>query len=120
MIHECPNCGMEMSGSVASAACPKCDSAVREVFLEDLYVVDVAHGGESWDVAERKIEAACSAAIFGRHKGLKVIHGYGSGRGHTAEIKTRAVPLLNRLARRYGGRIVPDKRNPGAHLLYFN
>ena len=111
---------MEVSGTAASPTCPKCDTAVREVFLNDLYVVDVAHSGETWEVAKDKIEAACSAAIFGRHKGVRVIHGYGSSRGHTSEIKKRAIPFLNRMARRYGGKVVPDRRNPGAHLLYFN
>ena len=100
--------------------CPKCESPLRKAFLHDLYEVDVAHGGETWEAAERKIVEACSRARYTQHRGIKVIHGYGSGRGHTAHIRTHAIPLLHRLARETGSKLVPDRRNPGAHILYFS
>lgn len=100
--------------------CPKCENSLRKTVVYGLYEVDVAHSGETWEVAERRIMDACSRAIFGQHKGLKVIHGYGSAHGHTAMIRTSAIPLLRRLATQFGGKVVPDRQNPGAHILYFN
>ena len=100
--------------------CPKCETPLRKTFVRGLFEIDVAHRGESWEVAERRITDACSAAIYGQHKGLKVIHGYGSGKGHTSFIRRSTIPLMTRLAREVGGKLVPDRSNPGAHILYFS
>ncbi len=106
--------------SEAEARCPKCDAQLRTHYTRGLYEIDVAHRGETWEIAERRIVDACGRALFAQHKGLKVIHGYGSGRGHTSHIRSAALPLLHRLARRFGGKVVPDRDNPGAHILYFH
>lgn len=119
MAYECPNCGMTVPNRDASE-CPKCETSLRKTFVRELYEIDVAHGGETWELAEKRITDSCSAALYGQYRGLKVIHGYGSGRGHTSHIRSHAIPLLKRLARETGGKVVPDRRNPGAHILYFN
>ena len=119
MAFECPNCGMTIPQRDTNQ-CPKCETSLRKTYVRDLYEIDVAHGGETWEMAERRISDACSQALYGQHRGLKVIHGCGSGRGHTSHIRTHAIPLLNRLARETGGKLAPDQRNPGAHILYFN
>lgn len=117
---QCPTCGMTFDTRGSSeSSCPKCDSSLRPRFTQGLFEIDVAHRGETWEVAERRILQACSQALFAQHQGLKVIHGYGSGRGHTSRIRSAAIPLLHRLARQYGGKVVADRNNPGAHLLYF-
>ncbi len=97
--------------------CPKCETDLRARLTKQIHVVDVAHQGESWDQAERKIHDACNVALFGGYRGLKVIHGHGDGRGI---IRSKAVPLMKALAKRYGGRFADDQQNPGAHLIYFD
>ena len=119
MPFECPQCGMLLEQATV-ARCPKCETAIRKTFQLGLYEIDVAHRGETWEVAERRVIEACSTALYRQHKGLKVIHGYGSGKGHTSMIRRLAVPLLHRLARDTGGKVVPDRNNPGAHILYFH
>ena len=80
-------------------------------------MVDVAHAGESWEQAHQKIVKAVDRALVGRHKGVKIVHGYGQSTGHSV-IRTRAIELLNTLAQRTGGRLKADGNNPGAHILW--
>jgi hypothetical protein len=115
---ECLECGMPIGNDTASR-CPKCDAPLRDQFVDALHTIDVAHDGESWDMAQQKIDRGLDHARHLRLKGLKVIHGYGSGRGHTSIIKDRAEHYLRRLAREHGGRLVRDQHSPGAHILYF-
>ena len=77
----------------------------------------MAHAGESWEDARQKIVRAVDRAVMGRHQGIRVIHGYGQATGH-AVIRSKAVGLLQELARRTGGRLRPDGNNPGAHILW--
>jgi len=52
-------------------------------FLE----VDVAHAGETVERAFEKLNQAASEALAGAYMGLRLVHGYGSGRNHTHLIK---------------------------------
>ena len=58
-------------------------------------------------------------SLSGSHKGLKVIHGRGSKSGHTAIIRNYIIWLLKSEAKRLKARLVKDKDNPGAYILYF-
>jgi len=118
MRTRCPECGFLLD-DVGTTTCPKCDFEVYSAPITSLYEADIAHAGEDWPTAMTRIEDAISAALIGRHRGLKVIHGHGSGKGHTARLKNQAVDLLRRTAKSKGYRVVPDRNNPGAHILYF-
>ena len=100
--------------------CPKCQTSLRKSFVKELYEIDVAHPGEPWEAAERRITDACSRALYHRHRGIKIIHGHGSVEGHSSVIRNRAIPHMRRLARKLGGKLVQDRGNPGAHIIYFN
>jgi hypothetical protein len=84
-----------------------------------LLEVDVAHAGETWDVAREKIVKAMNEALLNGHSGLKIIHGWGSSTGLSV-LSGLAVTLLRGFATRYGGRLSPDRQNPGAHILWLN
>jgi len=92
---------------------------VFEAVRKELYVVDVAHQGQDWLEAQARIQQAINQALLNKFNGLKIIHGYGSQKGHTSYIKTRAVAFLKRYARDHHHRLVPDKFSEGAHILYF-
>ncbi len=100
------------------AACPKCGESWRGRPVRGLLEVDVAHAGETWEQAREKILRAVDRGVFDGHRGVKIIHGYGavSGRG---VIRAQALPLLRALAAKTGGKLVQEKNNPGAHLLWF-
>ena len=114
---ECHNCGVQ--GQVGES-CIKCNTKLYRRFTRPLYVIDVAHSGEDREDAIQKVKKGIEASLSGSHKGLKVIHGRGLRSGHTGIIKNQVVRLLQREARRLGVRLVKDKDNPGAHILYFN
>ena len=114
---ECHNCGVQ--GQVGES-CIKCNTKLYRRFTRPLYVIDVAHSGEDREDAIQKVKKGIEASLSGSHKGLKVIHGRGLRSGHTGIIKNQVVRLLQREARRLGARLVKDKNNPGAHILYFN
>ena len=107
-------------GESAPAYCPKCDSPVRGQWVDELHVIDVAHGGENVYAAEQKILEGLDYVLCHSLKGLKVIHGYGSGKGHSHVIHDEALSLLRRLARKHRGRVVRDHHTSGAHILYLN
>jgi DNA-nicking Smr family endonuclease len=83
-------------------------------------VIDVAHSGEDREDAIRKVIKGIEISLSGNHKGIKVIHGRGSKSGHTAVIKNHVIHLLHKEARRLNARLVKDKDNPGAHIMYFD
>ena len=99
--------------------CPKCDTRLSRIFTGPLYVIDVAHSGEDREDATRKIVQGIEISLNNNHKGLKVIHGRGSRSG-SGIIKDHAVRLFRREANRLNARLVKDKGNPGAHILYFS
>ncbi len=86
---------------------------------QGLLEVDVAHSGETWDVAREKIVKAVSQAMLHGHSGVKIIHGWGSTTGNSV-LAGLAKGLLRSFSLRYGGRMTADQRNPGAHILWLN
>ncbi len=116
---ECSECGMVVE-EAGDTPCPKCDGRLHRQCVDDLHVIDVAHSGEDWYVAEKKIERGVDYVLQHGLKGLKVIHGYGSKPGHTSLIGSRATHVLRRMAHLYSGRLTEDHNNPGAHILYLN
>jgi len=115
-IIKCQNCGIE---GMVGETCLKCDTRLSRIFNDPLYVIDVAHSGEDREEATRKIVQGIEISLNNNHKGLKVIHGRGSKSG-SGIIKDQAVRLLRREANRLNARLVKDKDNPGAHILYFD
>lgn len=115
--HECPSCGYPLD--VRATHCPKCDQSVRAASRLGILEVDVAHAGESWEVAREKIERAVDQAISWGHAGVKIIHGRGAGSGRSV-IGPCAVTLMKALAEKTGGTFTVDRNNPGAHLIWFN
>jgi len=113
---ECRQCGMQID---AGQACPKCDMPAEKQKLDELYVIDVAHNGETWDQAETKILAALDTCLYEHYKGLKVIHGRGLHRG-SGVIKARATQLMRFLAEKHDGTYALDKHTEGASLIYFS
>ncbi len=89
------------------------------MIFQGLLEVDVAHSGETWDVAREKIIRAVNEAMLHGHSGVKIIHGWGASTGRSV-LSGLAVTLLRGFAQRYGGRLSPDKHNPGAHVLWLN
>jgi hypothetical protein len=114
---ECHNCGMQ--GQVGES-CIKCNTKLYRSLARPLYVIDVAHSGEDREDAKSKVIEGIEISLSEGHKGLKVIHGRGSASGHTAIIRNYIVGLLKNEAKRLKARLVKDKDNPGAHILYFN
>jgi hypothetical protein len=105
--------------STNGSECPKCGGSLRACHDQSILVADVAHSGESWEVAKQKITKAVDRGLFGRHKGVKIIHGHGRSTGHSV-IAREAVDLLRELAHQTGGRLAQDNGNPGAHILWLN
>ena len=99
--------------------CRKCGSVVRKQRGQGLLEVDVAHAGESWEVARMKIERAVDDAFDYGYDGIKVVHGYGSTSGRSV-IGPQAISYLRHIADEEGGRFTKDARNPGASLVWFN
>ena len=99
--------------------CPTCGGSLRASQDQPILEADVAHSGESWEVAKQKITKAVDRGLFGRHKGVKIIHGYGRSTGHSV-IGRKAVDLLRELVHQTGGRLAQDNGNPGAHILWLN
>ena len=89
------------------------------MIFQGLLEVDVAHSGETWDVAREKIIRAVNEAMLHGHSGVKIIHGWGASTGRSV-LSGLAVTLLRGFAQRYSGRLSPDKHNPGAHVLWLN
>ena len=113
---ECPQCGLQVE-SLGRLDCPKCGMALRSRSNGRVHQVDVVHSGEDRDTALRKLERAIDEALKGNFRGVKVIHGHGSTKG-IALLKPQIVAAMKRAATRYGGKVVPDRDNPGASLLW--
>lgn len=113
---ECHNCGVP---GLIGETCFKCGVKLQRCFSRPLLVIDVAHSGEDREDASRKVTNGIEAALNDSHRGLKVIHGRGGRNGQPGVIKNHVVSLLRWEAKRLGARLVTDKNNPGAHILYF-
>ncbi len=112
---QCSNCGIPFDHTM-QRECPKCGEMG---YYNDIYCIDIAHAGEDWVEAEQKIVDGIDYCLKNYFKGLKVIHGRGNERGHTAIIKSKAVEYLKSYARRHNARLTGDRGNNGAHILYF-
>ena len=116
-IVECHNCGIQ--GQVGET-CFKCNTKLYRSLTQPFYVIDVAHSGEDREDALRKVIKGIEISLNNNHRGLKVIHGRSSKSGHSATIRNYIIPLLRKEAKRLKARLVQEKNNPGAHILYFN
>ena len=111
-VLECWQCGIPLE--TVMQECPKCGgrSAARQdgkKFLD----VDVAHAGETVEKALAKVNQAASETMAGAYRGLRVVHGYGSGHDHTHLINEAVRKRLLALQERDGGKLIQDG-NPGA------
>jgi len=113
---QCPNCGFPFDRLHMPKACPKCDEDLIRAKASKPMVVDLAHGGETVSQALAKLDAAVSECLWHGHPSLKVIHGHGSG---LSRIKPHVLSALRKHAERFGGRVIEDGDNPGAHVLRF-
>jgi hypothetical protein len=113
---ECPDCGLQVK-SLGRLDCPKCGMPIRSRSNGRVHHVDVVHVGEDRYTALRKLERAIDEALRGNYRGLKVIHGHGSTTG-VALLKPHIVAAMKRAATGHGGKVVPDRDNPGASLLW--
>lgn len=84
-----------------------------------MLTVDIAHNGETWEVAREKLQRALEDAVHYDHSCLKVIHGYGS-QGREAVIGPMAQRYLKHWAESHGGRFVGDRHTQGASLVWLN
>jgi hypothetical protein len=100
--------------------CPKCDGALLDVNHDRLYEIDVCHNGADREEARRKILNGLNRALLGGYSGLLVIHGYGSGRGHSSFLKGTAQRTLREIAHGHGYELEPDRSNPGVTRLLFD
>lgn len=116
--NECPECGFPLDCFQLST-CPKCDGGELHHHLRGVLEVDIAHCGETWELAREKIADALDQALSKQYRGLKIIHGYGSTTGRSI-IGPRAVAYLRHLAEQFGGRYAPDWQNRGASLIWLN
>jgi len=112
----CRHCGFPLENQ---SSCPKCQATREDMGRNAMYEVDVAHNGESWELAQQMIIQALDQAIYGHFKGLKVIHGYGSLSG-TAVIAPRAISLMRHLAEQNDARFAKDQKNPGSSIIWLN
>ena len=114
----CHNCGLEIE-VLSVTTCPKCDTPVRKRTNGQVFQVDVVHSGEDLHEALRKLERAIDRAVCENYRGLKVIHGHGSSTGISL-LKPHIIAAMKRASNHHGGKAVPDRDNPGAHLLWFD
>jgi hypothetical protein len=114
---ECWNCGFPVDLAKVTV-CPKCGEDVRLEATGQVVDIDVAHDGETVPEALRKVEAALDRALVGDARGLKVIHGHGSS-GRRGAIGPAVKTWLRAEAERYAWKVVTDKYNPGATIVWF-
>ena len=117
-MRECPECGFPID-RFGGDHCPKCDGLAPREVRQGMLEVDVAHAGETWEHAREKIVAALDEAIYYRHAGLKIVHGYGSRTGQSI-IGPRATAFLRHLAEEVGARYAGDRNNRGASIIWLN
>ena len=117
-MNSCNNCGFPFEPS-KTPICPKCQIDGDTGGYKQVLEIDVAHSGETWGMAREKIIAALDLAIYGNHKALKIIHGYGS-LGGEAIIAPQAVSLMRHLAEQNNARFSKDNKNPGVSIIWLN
>ena len=118
MKNACRQCGFPYDPAEMKV-CPKCQTGADQFGYLPVLEVDVVHSGESWVIAKEKIERGLDQAIFHHHKGLKIIHGYGSLSGSSV-IAPQAIAYMRHLAESHDGRFAKDSKNPGASIIWLN
>ena len=118
MKNSCSQCGFSYD-PVQDALCPKCQTSAAQLGWLPVLEVDVVHAGETWLQAKEKIARGLDQAIFHHHKGLKIIHGYGSLSGSSV-IAPQAIAYMRHLAEAHDARFSKDDRNPGASIIWLN
>lgn len=118
---ECYRCGFP-SHVGNGDSCAKCGEPFRNrrTATQGLLEIDIAHAGQTWEVAKRMIDSAIDDGLFHGHSGVKIIHGYGSTNGGTSIIGPKAKGYMRHLADEVGGKFTPDRNNPGCSLIWFN
>ena len=116
---DCPNSDCGIPVDPVELSCPKCDAPLREAFRQQYYEIDVAHAGQTREIARHEIEEGLNTALLYGFKGLKVIHGYGGAHRSRGIIAREAKYTLQVIARRKGYGLRRDAENPGAHLIDF-
>lgn len=112
-----PDCGIPVDPS--ELTCPKCDTDLHNALSEQFYEIDVAHNGQTREEAKVEIEEGLNTALLYRFRGLRVIHGYGSGSSKRGAIAREATRFMETLAARKGYGFRQDGFNRGAHLIDF-
>ncbi|MEC8356286.1 MAG: Smr/MutS family protein [Pseudomonadota bacterium] len=112
-----PDCGIPVDPS--KLTCPKCDTDLHNALSEQFYEIDVAHNGQTREEAKVEIEEGLNTALLCRFRGLKVIHGYGSGSSKRGAIAREVTRFMETLAARKGYGFRQDGSNRGAHLIDF-
>ena len=115
---ECLDCG-HPTGPRPTSPCPKCGASLARQRARPLLEIDIAHHGETIEVAREKLLRALDEALRNSHAGLKVIHGRGNHAGRPT-IAAMANALLRAQVLRHGGRLTMDRNNPGASILWLN
>ena len=115
---ECRDCGHPV-GPRPLAPCPKCGAPPARQRGGGLLEIDIAHQGETLEIARAKLLRAIDETLFHGHAGLKVIHGCGNASGRPT-IASLARSLLRAHAQKYGGRLAADRGNPGSTILWLN
>lgn len=118
MKNPCSQCGFPYDPA-EEALCPKCQAGVDQLGWLSVLEIDVVHAGETWVLAKDKIVRGLDQAIFHRHKGLKIIHGYGSLSGSSV-IAPQAIAYMRHLAEAHDARFSKDSNNPGASIIWLN
>lgn len=116
---DCPQCGFPL-WELKTKSCPKCGKLVSSIQVNRTHQVDIAHHGEDWEAARKKLDAALDLCRRNRYRALRVIHGRGTAAGHTGILKVRTVEYLLKRIKRFRGTLESDSKNPGVHTVYFN
>ena len=122
VMEECPKCEFPLA-AMGLATCPKCDysgGGVTRSARNGVLEVDIAHSGETWEVAKAKLDRAIDDALYYNHSGLKIVHGWGAQSGGQSVIAPRAKAYLRHVAEEMGGRYAVDRNTEGASILWFN
>lgn len=118
-MYQCCHCDFP-NLETANSICPKCgESSSSPTGHTGVLEIDIAHQGETWEVARSKLLQAIDSSLHAGRKGVKIIHGYGSTTGQ-AVIAPRAIALMRQMAEQYQGRYAKDKHTQGASLIWWN
>jgi len=118
MFRDCPRCGMQVDAAEITS-CPKCDCRLEEHLSDQIFEVDVCHNGEDWPTARHKILNALDRALLGGFSGLKIIHGFGSRRGHTSFIRNHSISFATRIVNEKNYALQRSRKNEGETVILF-